>query len=72
MTSSLVGPALPPSPFQTVNEALAMAQASPTGLRLVDVREQEQFLGWAELRSRARRINDGRGTRFGRGEPHSG
>jgi acyl-CoA synthetase (AMP-forming)/AMP-acid ligase II len=54
--SHLVGPALAPSPFTTVGEALRSAARGVSGLRLVDAREEERFVTWQEVDARARRV----------------
>ena len=50
------GPPAPPSRFRTVNEALASAARSDSGLTFVDAHEQEVVLPWREVHARARRF----------------
>ena len=52
----LRGPPLMPLRCGTINEALALAAKTDQGLKLVDSREVETFIGFAELYSSARRV----------------
>ncbi len=56
MNARLVGPALPPLTFTTMNAALAHAATTAFGLTFVDAHEVETRLSWAELFARARRM----------------
>ena len=49
------GPLLPPPAFRTVNEALAAAATSGSGITFVDLHERESFLSFREIHGRARR-----------------
>ena len=49
------GPLLPPPAFRTVNEALAAAATSGSGITFVDLHERETFLSYREIHGRARR-----------------
>lgn len=51
----LVGPALAPARFATLNEALAEAARSPHGLCLIDPRGEETLLPFADIHARAGR-----------------
>jgi acyl-CoA synthetase (AMP-forming)/AMP-acid ligase II len=51
----LSGPPQPPPPTPDVNGLLARAEAHPSGVTFVDLREREIQLTWAEVASRARR-----------------
>ena len=48
------GPPAPTPEHRTVNESLAAAAATPSGITFVDLREHEVFMPFAEVRSRAR------------------
>ena len=52
----LTGPALAPVRCSTINEALALAAQTSSGLTLVDAREHETFISFTELYSSARRV----------------
>lgn len=56
MTSRLVGPPLPPPLAPTINAALRRAADGAEGITLVDAREEEVFVPFAELRTAARRV----------------
>jgi fatty-acyl-CoA synthase len=56
MNARLVGPALPRPRFPTLNLALSAAARSAFGLILVDARENETKLAWADVQQRARRM----------------
>ena len=56
MSARLVGPALQAAPSPTINAALARAADGPEGITLVDAREDETFVPYAELRASARRV----------------
>jgi fatty-acyl-CoA synthase len=49
------GPPLPPPAFRTVNEALASAATSGSGVTFVDLHERERFLPFRAIHGRARR-----------------
>ncbi|MCJ7441812.1 MAG: fatty acyl-AMP ligase [Thermoanaerobaculaceae bacterium] len=49
------GPPLPPPQHRTVNEALAAAAATPSGITFVDLHERETFVPFREVHARARR-----------------
>ena len=49
------GPPLPPPQHRTVNEALAAAAATPSGITFVDLHERETFVPFREIHARARR-----------------
>ena len=49
------GPPLPPPRHRTVNEALAAAAATPSGITFVDLHERETFVPFREIHARARR-----------------
>jgi fatty-acyl-CoA synthase len=51
------GPPLPAPPYQTVNEALAAAAATSSGITFVDLHERERFLPFSEIHARARRTS---------------
>ncbi len=55
----LRGPDLAPSRCSTMNEALAAAAKTTQGLTLVDAREHETFISFAELYTSARRVAAG-------------
>jgi fatty-acyl-CoA synthase len=50
------GPPLPTPEHRTVNEALAAAAATSSGITFVDLHEGETFLSFREIHARARRI----------------
>ena len=56
MSARLVGAPLPAIPSPTLNAALARAAEGPEGITLVDAREEETTLSYAELRASARRV----------------
>ena len=49
------GPPLPPPRHRTVNEALAAAAATRSGITFVDLHERETFVPFREIHARARR-----------------
>jgi fatty-acyl-CoA synthase len=49
------GPAQPTPAYRTINEALAAAAETASGITFVDLHEREMFLPFAEIRARARR-----------------
>jgi acyl-CoA synthetase (AMP-forming)/AMP-acid ligase II len=49
------GPPLPPPQHRTVNEALAAAAATPSGITFVDLHERETFVPFREIHACARR-----------------
>ena len=55
----LTGPTLLPTRCQTMNEALRLASQTTEGLTLVDAREQETFITFSELYTRARKVASG-------------
>ncbi len=56
MKTTLTGPPLPPLASSTVNQALERAARSSHGVRLLDSREQEVLVTWAEVHQTARRL----------------
>jgi len=56
VSARLIGPPLPPPTSPTINAALRRAAATSLGVTLVDAREAEVPLSFAELRASARRV----------------